>query len=149
MKVRRVFHVVLASALLAGCAGNRIEGRKRERAGAYAALPAAQQQLVDSGRIDVGMSADAVYVAWGKPALVVPTAGTGSFTWIYRCREINPRPGWETREVQRRQRVGHGATYYTFERGTEFVSEGYDCAEVNFENNVVKSWRELPKPDDF
>jgi hypothetical protein len=149
MKLRRVFLTVLASSLLAGCAGNRIESRKRERAAAYAGLPATQQQLIDQGRIDVGMSADAVYIAWGKPALVVPTAGTGSFTWIYRCRTINARPGWETREVQRRQRPGYDSTYYTAERGTEFVSEGYDCAEVNFENNLVKSWRELPKPDDF
>jgi hypothetical protein len=149
MKLDRVFLIVLASSLLAGCAGNNIEGRKRERAAAYAGLPPAQQQLIDQGRIDVGMSADAVYIAWGKPAVVVPTAGTGSFTWIYRCRELTARPGWETREVQRPQPSGFGSTYYTTDRGTHFVSEGYDCAEVNFENSVVKSWRELPKPDDF
>jgi hypothetical protein len=135
--------VVLVSLLLAGCAGNTIEGRKRERAAAYAGLPAAQQQLVDQGKIDVGMSAGAVYIAWGKPALVIPTAGTGSFTWIYRCSDTVARPAWEARAPDPR----YPGNYSTIDRGTRFVAREYDCAEVNFENNVVKSWRELPKPE--
>ena len=128
--------------LLAGCAGNKAADRKRERSAAYAALQPAQQQLVDEGRIDVGMPMDAVYIAWGKPAMIVPTT-PGNFTWVYRCNDTTARPAWQYRPVPSR----YGSSYGTLERGTEFVGITYDCAEVNFESNVVKSWREIPRPE--
>jgi len=139
----RVILLTLISVLLAGCAGNKIASRKHERASAYAVLPPAQQRLVDEGKIDVGMTADAVYIAWGKPALIVPTTA-GNLTWIYRCNDTTSRSGWEYREVPTSR---YGGGYYTTERGTQFIGREYDCAEVNFEGNVVKSWRELPKPE--
>jgi hypothetical protein len=138
-------HVILlfVVVMLAGCAGNKVASRKSERAAAYAALPPAQQQMVDQGRIDVGMSSDAVYIAWGKPAMIVPTT-PGNVTWIYRCNQTTAQPGWEFREVPTSR---YGGGYYTTERGMQFVGIEYDCVEVNFEGNVVKSWRELPKPE--
>ena len=125
-----------------GCAGKKIEGRKQERAAAYAMLSAAQQRLVDDGKIAVGMSADGVFIAWGKPAMIVPTT-PGNVTWIYRCNDVTAVPAWEYRHVPH----SHGASYGTLERGTRFVGTSYDCAEVNFENNVVKSWREIPRQE--
>src|SRR6186997_3252201 len=98
MTPRGVRLLLVTSVLLTGCAANKIEARKRERASAYAALPPAQQRLVDEGKIDVGMPADAVYIAWGKPAIIVPTAA-GNFTWIYRCNDTTARSAWEFREV--------------------------------------------------
>ena len=138
----RVLLALVTSILLTGCAGNKIEGRKRERAAAYAALPPAQQRLVDEGKIDVGMSTDVVYIAWGKPAMIVPTT-PGNVTWIYRCNDTTAVPAWEYRQAPSSR---YGASYSTVERGTQFVGTMYDCAEVNFEGNLVKSWREIPKP---
>jgi len=129
--------------LLAGCAGNKVPDRKRERSTAYAALPPAQQRLVDEGRIEVGMPADGVYIAWGKPAMIVPTT-PGNVTWIYRCNDTTAVPAWEHRPAPSSR---YGARYGTVERGTQFVGVAYDCAEVNFEGNVVKSWREIPRPE--
>lgn len=134
----------MASMLMAGCAGNKIAGRKRERASAFAQLPLAQQQLVNAGRIDVGMSTNAVYVAWGNPARVVAPTAPGTFTWIYVCQNTAARSGWQYRAVPA---PGPYSYYPTVERGTVFVSTAYECAEVNFENYVVKSWREIPKPE--
>ena len=143
--MRRLVLLVVVSVVLAGCAGNKVASRKRERASAYAALPPEHQRLVDEGRIDVGMPAAAVYIAWGKPAMVVPTT-PGNVTWIYRCSDTTARSGWEYRAVPTPQ-SGGGYYYPTVERGTRFVGREYDCAEVNFEGNVVKGWRELPKPE--
>jgi hypothetical protein len=90
------------------------------------------------------MSTNAVYVAWGKPARVVAPIAPGTFAWIYVCHDTTARSGWKYREVPARV----GRTYcYTFDRDTYFVPIAYECAEVNFEANVVKSWRELPKPE--
>ena len=89
MMLRRVL-LLASSILLTGCAGSKIVARKRERAAGYAELPAAQQQLVNGGRIDAGMSTNAVYVAWGNPATTVAATAPGTFTWIYGCRECRP-----------------------------------------------------------
>lgn len=134
--------VIVVPILLVGCAGNKTDTRKREKAAAYAGLPAAHQRLVDEGKIDVGMSADAVYIAWGKPAMTVPTT-PGNFTWIYRCNDTDAYSAWQFRPLPA---PGRG-TYYTVERGTRFVGIEFDCAEVNFEGGVVKNWRKLPKPE--
>jgi hypothetical protein len=141
MNACRIGSLFVAAVLLAGCAGNKVASRKRERPVAYAALPPAQQRLVDEGKIDVGMSADVVYIAWGKPAMIVPTT-PGNVTWIYRCSDTTALPAWEYRQAPSSR-----GSYYTVERGTQFVGTTYDCAEVNFEGNVVKSWREIPKPE--
>jgi len=134
----------MVAVLLAGCAGSKVASRKHERAAAYAALPPAQQRLVDEGRIDVGMPADVVYIAWGKPAMIVPTT-PGNLTWIYRCKSTTAQPARDSRQAPS-SGYGYGGSYYR-PRGMQYVHTEYDCAEVNFEANVVKNWRELPKPE--
>ena len=142
MILRSVLLLSVTSILLAGCAGSKIDGRKRERVAAYAALSPAQQRLVDDGRIDVGMPADVVYIAWGKPSMMVPTT-PGNVTWIYRCKDTKARPAADARMMPPSSYDGR---YYNRPRGMQYMHIDYECAEVNFENNVVKSWRELPKP---
>ena len=146
MKFCRAVLLIGALLLLVGCAGSKLASRKRERSSAYAQLPFAHQQLVDQGRIEAGMSTNAVYVAWGNPARVVAPNAPGTFTWIYVCQDTVARSGWTSREVPG-PRAGAGAYYQTVDRGTIFASVAYECAEVNFENYVVKSWREIPKPE--
>jgi hypothetical protein len=139
----RISLLFLVSALLTGCAGNKIASRKRDRPAAYAALSQAHQRLADEGRIDVGMSSDGVYIAWGKPSMMVPTT-PGNVTWIYRCQNTTSRPAAEARLASPQNY--YGGRYYERPRGMQYVHTEYDCAEVNFEGNVVKSWREIPKP---
>ena len=144
MNLCRVALLVLISALLTGCAGNKIASRKRDRTAAYAALSQPHQRLADDGRIDVGMSSDGVYIAWGKPSMMVPTT-PGNVTWIYRCKSTTSRPAAEARLAS--PPYYYGGRYYERPRGMQYVHTEYDCAEVNFEGNVVKSWRELPRPE--
>src|SRR6266704_2114952 len=57
--------VLIAALTLCGCATSTIQTRKQERSAAYAELPAETRSLVDQGKIKVGMSLEAVYIAWG------------------------------------------------------------------------------------
>ena len=142
--------LLLVSALLTGCAGNKIASRRQERPAAYADLPAAQRQLVDQGRIASGMSTNAVYVAWGEPATAVAGSGPGTFTWIYRCRDVQAHRAWKYRDESATPPGvfgGSGTRYSSAERETYYAPIAYECAEVSFENYVVKGWRELPKPE--
>ena len=150
MSLCRIALLLLVSALLTGCAGNKIASRKRERPGDYADLPAAQKQLVDQGRIDSGMPTNAVYVAWGKPATTVAGTGPGTFTWIYVCRDVQAHRAWKYRDESASPPDifrGSGTRYSSAERETYYAPIAYECAEVSFENYVVKGWRELPKPE--
>ena len=149
MNLCRIALLFVIAALLTGCAGSKIASRKGERVEAYAQLPTAQRQLVDERRIDVGMSTNAVYVAWGKPAKVVAATAQGTFTWVYVCRDAQPYRAWKYREES------GGPTFFglsipmysSAERETYYAPIVYECAEVDFENYVVKTWRENPKPE--
>jgi len=69
--MKRILSLALLALLLAGCATSNIESRKKERYNAYSELSAEQRAAVESGQIKVGMTMDAVYIAWGKPHQVV------------------------------------------------------------------------------
>ncbi|HEY2951783.1 MAG TPA: hypothetical protein VGK40_04320, partial [Verrucomicrobiae bacterium] len=72
--------VLLAAALLTGCATSTVETRKQERYGAYSALPDESRRLVDQGKIKVGLNEDAVYLAWGKPSQILSGESTKGAT---------------------------------------------------------------------
>src|SRR5688572_25595450 len=79
--------LVLSLALMAvGCATSTIEKRREERSSTYTALTDEQRALVDQGQIKVGMTADAVYIAWGKPTQIITSQtseGKTLTTWVY------------------------------------------------------------------
>ena len=79
--------LLLASLLLTGCATITLQTRKQERDAAYSQLPPDQKAAVDSGQITVGMSMDAVYIAWGKPSqvLVAESSKGSTVTWLYQA----------------------------------------------------------------
>src|ERR1041384_1970845 len=92
--------------LLAGCATkSTIETRRVERFSAYDALPADQKATVDAGQIRIGMPADAVYIAWGKPNEILesedPQQGHLVF-WRSSGSWLQENRYWAYREV------GHG-----------------------------------------
>lgn len=125
--------LLLIGLLLPGCATSTIESRQRERAEGYAALSPEFKSLVTSGQIRRGMTPDAVYIAWGKPAQILQREDAqGAITiWLYHG-------GWleETR-------------YWTYSSRTpinDYQPRTYVSAEITFVNGVVASWQTLPKP---
>ena len=125
---------LIAGLLFTGCATNsNVASRKKERAAAYAALSPEFKKLVDDGQIRKGMSEDAVYIAWGRPAQILQqeNAGGAATVWLYEG-------GWmeEMRWWPRHSRVPV----------TDYQPRTYVRAEIVFANGVVDSWRTLPQP---
>lgn len=129
----------------AGCATtSTVQSRRAERPASYASLSPAERALVDQGQIQVGMTEDAVYLAWGKPAQVLQVAGRGgeSTTWLYTGVATDAYRYWTYREYPRRD--GPPLVDRTLE--TDYDVNEFVSAEVVFEIGRVVSWRTLPRP---
>jgi hypothetical protein len=115
----------------AGCASSSISSRKQERSAAYASLAPDLKNLVDRGQIKVGMTSDAVYIAWGPPSDVVQSeSGSGASTvWLYNGGWMEENRYWSHRHLMR-----------------DYQPRTYVRAEVIFVNGVVTQWRTLPQP---
>ena len=127
--------VFLLVFVLAGCATHgTIQSREQERAAAYAALSPEMKTMVDQGRVKVGMSMDAVYIAWGKPEEVLQSGNAQGelTTWIYRGSFLEETRYW----------VGRRYPYLAH----DYEPRSYVRAEIVFSNGVVQSWRTLPQP---
>ena len=122
---------ILLCLFAAGCATSTIESRRKERLASYNALPPDQKQLVDQGQIKVGMSTDAVYIAWGKPGEVLKGASESgeTITWAYFDTYLQEIHYWGWRRVR-----------------TDFYPVHYVRAKVVFVNGVVKEWQTYPGP---
>ena len=59
------------SLFLIGCATSTLEKRKAEKRVSYERLAPEFKAFVDEGQIQTGMTEDAVYMAWGKPAEIL------------------------------------------------------------------------------
>lgn len=135
--------LLLGSLLLAGCATSTIESRKQERPAAYDALSPEQKKLVDNGQIKVGMSQDAVYLAWGRPADVLQneTQQGKSTIWLYTGTVMQESRFWTYREISR-----DGTTFLERFPEREYYPQDYVRAEIVFVDGKVSSWRTLPRP---
>lgn len=105
----------------------------------FHSLPSEQQPLVQKGQIQNGMSADAVFLAWGSPAsreLISDSNGLVDEVWIYT--RLEPvmvdnawrGPGW-----------GPWGLYdpmYDVYPSTAYVPR--KVAQVNFNKGKVVSW---------
>ena len=143
MATFRIFLVLAAAALWSGCETSTIESRKAERSSAYAALPADQKALVDQGNIQIGMSQDAVFIAWGAPAQTLESESSeGRFTtWIYEGQWMEESRYWTYREISR-----DNTTQLERHLETDYFPRSYVRAEITFANGVVSRWRTLPRP---
>jgi hypothetical protein len=128
--MKKFGHTLLVVLLLAGCATSTVQSRKQERYAAYQALPPELKAAVDQGQVKVGMSMDAVYIAWGKPGQVSQSGNqNGEATdWSYL--------GFYTQETQfwGYRRMFYGYTTLTYPR-----------AVVKFVNGVVVEWQTYPR----
>ena len=144
--MKRISSVALLAVLLAGCATSNVESRKKERYNAYSELSAEQRAAVDAGQIKVGMTMDAVYIAWGKPHQVVggETPGGAQVVWLYFGTQLQGYTYWGYRGIGPYHGPYH--SFYGPALNYDYVPVGYVKAEVIFEKGVVKQWRALPLP---
>jgi hypothetical protein len=115
-----------------GCStSSSVQSRKKERPTTYNALPEEQKSLVDQGRIQVGMSPDAVYLAWGPAAEVLEseTPQGHTVTWVYYGQWVEEYRHWIGQRLE-----------------SDYYPRSYVRAEIIFQSGVVLNWRTLPKP---
>lgn len=143
MKIRTAAMCLLGGLLLAGCATSTVEKRRQERPAAYANLSPEFRSLVDQGRIKVGMSKDAVYIAWGKPSEVIQgESSSGPIeTWLYYGSYLQEYSYWRYNDYWYRGGYFAGAPYMDY----DYYPQYYVRGDVTFENGVVKSWRTMPR----
>lgn len=140
---------LLLALLAAGCASTptdprQIAKRRDERSAAYAALTPEQQALVNQGQLRAGMSEDAVYIAWGKPAQVLRSgdASGETVTWLYEGTTTDDYLSWNYREVVRKD----GTAYLDRFLDRDINVRSYISAELNFREGKLANWKMLPKP---
>jgi len=101
----------------------------------YQGLSAADQTLVSQGRIRLGMTMDAVWLAWGTPEQKVPGFGRGSptETWVYLRYATPP---------------SYGGPYYYGPFDWSYIPPKfpYPSKGVTFAGGRVVYFRHLPAP---
>lgn len=138
------------SLFLAGCSTSSLEERKKEKQTVYRELEPDVKLLVDQGIISEGMSEDAVYVAWGKPAeiLAIETNSGPLTKWLYKGIYYQEHSYWVFRSDNPRMDYYGRSESAVRSRRLEksFEPHDYVSAEVDFSNGFVKSWRKRPQP---
>lgn len=70
IKLKTLSKIISATAIAciaSSCASNTTQTRIQKNPALFANLPANQKQLAQQGRMQKGMTKDAVFFAWGKP----------------------------------------------------------------------------------
>jgi hypothetical protein len=135
---------VLFLLIIAGCAHSTIESRRTEKMPAYQTLSPEQKKLVDEGQIKVGMSADAVYIAWGPPSEILETEDQNGHAtiWRYYGTWMQENRYWAYRETSR----GGPDLYLERYLTSDYNPRDYVRAEIVLVNGKVQSWHTLPRP---
>jgi hypothetical protein len=141
--VKHLLLLALPLLFLLGCKTSTIQSRIQERPAAYAALTPDLRADVDAGRIRVGMTPDAVYLSWGKPAQILEGGNEQGqvTTWLYEGGWMQEERYWAYRTVG----VGRDACAERY-LARDYYPRAYISAEVNFVDGTVKQWRTLPRP---
>jgi hypothetical protein len=130
---RRIFGVAAVALLFASCGtpGTRIS----QHPDIYQHLSSRDQALVSQGQIRLGMSVDAVWLAWGTPEQKIPGYGRGrpTETWVYLRYETPP---------------SYGGPYYYGPFDWSYIPPKfpYPSKGVTFANGRVVFFRHLPAP---
>jgi len=144
--------VSVFSLLLAACAPQTPATRIEANRGKYAPLSEHHKDLVSQGKIERGMSGNAVYLAWGSPSRVYEgTSSTGVSTtrWEYaRLQAVTSTSfyggygfGGGHRYYGRGGGYGWGgysSSYYGVSPEINYIP--YRSATVLFRSGLVDSW---------
>lgn len=131
--------------LAAGCATkSTVETRIAERSIAFASLPVEHQELASDGQVAIGMSEDAVYIAWGRPAQVLQSGDSSGMrtTWLYHGTTSDTFTYWDYYHVPHPR----GGSYLARTMRRDLLVRDYISAELVFKDGLLESYRTLPKP---
>lgn len=134
---------LIIGSLLIACATSTIESRRQERLTAYTALAPEVKALVDQGQIKVGMSPDAVYIAWGPASEILENETEKGHTtvWIYHGQWMQESRYWTYREISR-----DGTIFLERYLESDYFPRSYVRAEIYFVKGAVVRWQTLPRP---
>ena len=70
---------------IVGCSSSNLEARRQAHPADYAALNPAEKASVDRGRLQPGMTTNAVLLAWGQPTIIssISTPNGPYIVWEY------------------------------------------------------------------
>ncbi|MEP6664355.1 MAG: hypothetical protein ABJC04_11910 [Verrucomicrobiota bacterium] len=144
----KIFFCGLSLLLLAGCATSTVETRKKERPASYQSLSPENKALVDQSQIKVGMTEDAVYLAWGKPSQVLKSenARGAVTTWLYEGTYLQEYRYWSDQSGFYRTRRGRDGFSNYGRLQSDYVPQDYVSAEVNFVGGKIIDWKMRPRP---
>ena len=132
--------LALLAILFASCSSSTPQGRIESDPARYGQLSSQDKRMVEQGKIRVGMTQDAVYLAWGKPHAVSKGGSSGGSTerWTY----TGQTPVWSNQF-----NVGYGGgfghcygPYYDY--GPTITYVPYTAGTVHFRNGRVSKWEE-------
>lgn len=137
------FFPIFLILLVNGCATSTIDSRRELYAEAYAALSPEHQELVDQGQVRVGMSEEAVRIAWGDPSRVLQGEdGMGpNETWQYHSVTLEPRNTWAYSTFW----PTYGPPILTRQWVTDWEPQYHEKAEVVFRKKKVSEWHTLTR----
>lgn len=139
----------LIAALLASCAPSNPQARIEQDPSRYNRLSSKEKSLVDQGLITTGMSADAVYLAWGRPSAVSKGEdGKGRIErWTYTgttpvwSNQFNVGYGGGLRRYPYRDFYGFGyGGFYDYGPTVTYVP--YTTGVVHFRDGRVSKWED-------
>lgn len=128
--------------LLAGCATSTVQSRKADNILDYNAFSSEVRELVDRGQIKVGMTTNAVFIAWGRPSKILTEESADRLitAWLYHGTWVESIPYWSYTP----SRYGWG----TYDHRVLPYARIYVRAEVVFQDDHVIRWRTYPSPAD-
>lgn len=154
--MKRLFLLSALATFLVSCAANNPQTRIEKNPTRFDSLSGRHQSLASQGRIEEGMSKDAVFIAWGAPSST--GEGQEEGRTFERWNYLGHRPVYHRsfyggfgygRGFGRGfgggcGRFGHGrfgrhGGFSSF--GTQVSFVPYRAAFVDFENDRVKSWQ--------
>lgn len=129
----------LATLLIVSCAPSTPAARIQANPAVFENLSPAHRELVRQGRLENGMSPDAVYIAWGRPAREFTGSEQGVSTrrWDYA----------DTQAVFTDNTFGPGRAsswggYHRYDFTTQVTHIPYRRASVWFHNDRVTGWEQ-------
>ncbi len=75
--------LLVVAAVAGGCSSSQMNRIDQNRH-IYEQWPLETRQAVLDGKVEVGMTPDMVFVAWGKPSEVVTHPSSGDEIWVFR-----------------------------------------------------------------
>jgi len=111
--------------------------RSKEKQSAFDHMSAKQKVAVLDGKVEPGMSKDAVYIAFGKPDRISKEGGVEK--WVFTKPEFYDIPHWRYRCVVRSDGRMASIPEYDPLQMKRYV----DDLEVTFKNGKVAGWKKL------